>query len=112
RAEVRAVAGQSGDVSRVTLEVDAPVRRRCAEPAAIDQQQPVVLGEWALLAPGLLAPAEAAVDEDRRLAVPPDGDVHAGWSMHAPSLPAGHAVAAISQCSSGSNRAGRRRSAV
>src|SRR5438874_3912911 len=28
---------------------DASVRRRCAEPAAIDQQQPVVLGEWALI---------------------------------------------------------------
>src|SRR6266487_5261713 len=75
-----------GDVVRVPLEVHAPVRRRSAEATAIDQQQAVVLRERSLVAPGLLAPAEAAVYEDGRIALAPDRDVEAARGAHASSL--------------------------
>src|SRR6266487_2174749 len=87
--EVRALGEKLRDIARIAFEVDAPVRRRRAEAAAIDQQQPVTLGDGALLAPRFLTPAETAVDEDRRLAVPPDGDVDAGRGTHASDPPGG-----------------------
>src|SRR5919201_3359638 len=81
-----AVAEQLGDVFSIAVEVDAAVCRRCTETSPVDEYQAVVLGERPLLAERLLTPAEAAVHEDRRLAVTPDREVDTARRAHAPSL--------------------------
>jgi hypothetical protein len=45
------------------------------EPATVDQDDPVLVGERTLLRKGVEAPAEAAVDEDRRISCAEDIDV-------------------------------------
>jgi hypothetical protein len=84
--EVRPTVDQLGDVFGVACKVDAPVGRRLAEPAAIDQQETVVVGKWPLVPPRLFAPTEAAMHEDGRISLAPDGYVNAGRGAHAASL--------------------------
>src|SRR5205807_8899816 len=66
-----------------------------------------------LLAERLLAPAEAAVHEHRRLTVSPGREVQAGLAHHAASLTRAQPAAAASNCGpSDSKSDGCRRSAA
>src|SRR5207249_234182 len=69
------------------LEIDALVaRRRATEAAPVDEQQAIVVGERALLAPGLFAPAEAPVNENGRLTIAPSRHVQLVRTRHRTSL--------------------------
>ena len=92
-SEISRAMGWKGDHGSVRLadEVGWPdvVQQRCdivhvgrpshrlqrtapCEPATVDQDDPVLVGECTLLRKGVEAPAEAAVDEDRRIACAED----------------------------------------
>ena len=73
----------------VAVEVDRPVGRAAAEPAPVDEEQAIRIRKWPLLRPGLLTPAETAVDEDGGVAFAPNGDVQSRCGVHPPSLTAG-----------------------
>src|SRR5881392_4460122 len=76
--EVRTLVAteQLRNVVGVGIEVHPAIgRRRAAEAAAVDDQEPVPICERTLRAPRLLSPAEAAVHEHSGLAVAPGCDV-------------------------------------
>jgi hypothetical protein len=87
--EMCAVTEHVRHVVRVSVEVDRPVGWAAAEPAPVDEEEAIRIREWPLLRPGLLAPAEAAVDEDSGLAFAPNGHVQSRSGAHPPSLTAG-----------------------
>ena len=76
--EVCALRQECRDVVGVSLEVDAPLRRRAPETAPVDEQQLEVVGQWSLRGPRLLAPAEAPVDEHNGRTVAPPRHVEFG----------------------------------
>ena len=82
--EVSAVVEDFGDVRGLRVEVETLRRRTVAVPLPVDEQQPKLIRELALLDERPLAPAEAAVDEDDRLAVAEGTHVELG--LHGPRV--------------------------